>query len=57
MNQGVTNFPGFPLGVTSCSYNPLFNLTLASSFNPAFVTNNGGTPTTPRRPWRRGWPA
>ena len=36
-------FGGFPLGVTSGSYNNLFNLTLASSFNPAFVTSNGGT--------------
>ena len=38
------NFPGFPLGVTSGVYNSLtFDLTLASSWNPAFITNHGGT--------------
>ena len=37
------SFAGFPLGVTSGTYVSLFNLTLASSFNPAFVTANGGT--------------
>lgn len=36
-------FGGFPLGVTSGTYTNLFNLTLASSFNAPFVTNNGGT--------------
>ena len=34
-------FTGFPLGVTSGSYSHLFDLTLASSYNPAFVTVNG----------------
>jgi hypothetical protein len=29
-------FTGFPLGVTSGSYSHLFDLTLASSYNPAF---------------------
>jgi hypothetical protein len=37
-------FSGFPAGVTSGSYDQTFDLTLASSFNAAFVTNNGGTP-------------
>jgi hypothetical protein len=37
------NFPGFPLGVTSGSYSNQFDLTLASSWNPTFITNNGGT--------------
>jgi hypothetical protein len=39
----VPAFPGFPLGVTSGTYNgaPL-NLTLASSWNPAFLTTIGG---------------
>lgn len=37
------SFTGFPLGVTSGSYDHTFDLTLASSFNPAFVTANGGT--------------
>jgi hypothetical protein len=36
-------FPGFPLGVTSGAYSNVFDLTLASSFNPAFVTAHGGT--------------
>jgi len=36
-------FSGFPLGVTSGSYNNTLDLTLASSYNPAFVTANGGT--------------
>lgn len=39
----VPSFGGFPLGVTSGSYDQLFDLTLASSWNPAFITNNGGT--------------
>jgi hypothetical protein len=47
-NAGVATttptFPGFPLGVTSGSYDALFDMTLASSFNAAFVTANGGTP-------------
>jgi hypothetical protein len=34
-------FPGFPLGVTSGSYDQTFDLTLASSYNPAF---DGATP-------------
>lgn len=36
-------FPGFPLGVTSGTYNHTLDLTLASSYNPAYVTANGGT--------------
>nr|WP_303541948.1 CHRD domain-containing protein [Sphingomonas sp. BIUV-7] len=35
------SFPGFPLGVTSGSYNQLFDLTLASSYSQAFVTASG----------------
>jgi len=37
------SFPGFPLGVTSGTYLRTFDLTLASSYNPAFVTASGGT--------------
>jgi hypothetical protein len=37
-------FPDFPLGVTSGTYDHTFDMTLASSYNPAFVTANGGTP-------------
>jgi len=36
-------FAGFPLGVTSGSYNILLDLTLASSFNGAYITANGNT--------------
>lgn len=36
-------FPGFPLGVTSGSYSQTFDMTLASSYNPAFITSHGGT--------------
>jgi hypothetical protein len=46
-NAGVATttptFAGFPLGVTSGSYNNTLDLTLASSYNPAFVTAQGGT--------------
>jgi len=34
-------FPGFPLGVTSGEYHNDFDLTSASSYNPAFVTAEG----------------
>jgi hypothetical protein len=40
------SFAGFPLGVTSGSYSNVLDLTLASSYNPAYVTANGGTPAT-----------
>ncbi|MEP6810603.1 MAG: PEP-CTERM sorting domain-containing protein, partial [Chthoniobacterales bacterium] len=36
-------FMNFPLGVTSGSYNMTFDMTLASTWNPAYVTANGGT--------------
>ena len=39
-------FAGFPLGVTSGSYDNTLDMTLASSYNPAFVTANGGTPAS-----------
>jgi hypothetical protein len=47
-NAGVATllpaFPGFPLGVTSGTLtNSVLDLTLASSWNPAFITSNGGT--------------
>ena len=32
-------FTGFPLGVTSGTYDHTFDLTLASSYNPAFITS------------------
>ncbi len=36
-------FSAFPLGVTSGSFIQTFDMTNASSYNPAFVTANGGT--------------
>jgi len=39
----VPSFPGFPLGVTSGTYDHIFDMTLASSYNPAFITAEGGT--------------
>lgn len=36
-------FAGFPSGVTSGSFSNTLDLTLASSWNPAYVTANGGT--------------
>ncbi len=39
----VPSFPGFPSGVTSGTYTNSFDLTLASSYNPAFINANGGT--------------
>jgi len=36
-------FNSFPIGVTSGTYTHLFDLTVASSFNAAYVTANGGT--------------
>lgn len=45
-NVGVATttptFPGFPLGVSAGSYSHLFDMTLASSYNPAFVTAQRG---------------
>lgn len=47
-NAGVATttptFPGFPSGVTTGFYSQMFDLTLMSSFNPAFITASGGTP-------------
>lgn len=39
-------FAGFPIGVTSGSYSNLLDMTLASSYNPSYVTANGGTTAT-----------
>jgi hypothetical protein len=36
-------FTGFPLGVTSGTYDHVFDMSLLSSYNPAFVAANGGT--------------
>jgi hypothetical protein len=37
-------FSGFPLGVTSGTYDNTLDLTQASSYNPVFVTDEGGVP-------------
>jgi len=46
-NAGVATptptFPSFPTGVSAGSYDQTFNMTLASSFNATYITNNGGT--------------
>jgi hypothetical protein len=46
-NAGVATqtptFANLPLGVTSGSFTQLLDLTLASSYNSAFITANGGT--------------
>jgi hypothetical protein len=42
----VPTFAGFPLGVTSGSYDNTLDLTNLSSYNPAFVAANGGTAAT-----------
>lgn len=42
----LPTFPGFPSGVTAGTYDQTFNMLLSSSYNPSYVTNNGGTPAT-----------
>jgi hypothetical protein len=39
-------FTGFPLGVTSGTYDHTFNMLDAASYNPSFITANGGTPAS-----------
>ncbi|MEW6705052.1 MAG: CHRD domain-containing protein [Pseudomonadota bacterium] len=39
----VPTFPGFPSGVMAGSYEQSFDMLQASSYNPAFITANGGT--------------
>lgn len=38
-------FAGFPSGVTSGTYANTLDLTSATSWNPAYITANGGTPS------------
>ena len=42
----VPTFTGFPTGVTSGTYDHTFDMTLASSYNPSFITSHGGTPAS-----------
>ena len=39
-------FTGFPSGVTAGAYDNTFNMLLGSSYNPVYVTANGGTPAS-----------
>src|SRR6187431_2566051 len=39
-------FTGFPSAVTFGTYDRTFDMLLASSYNPSYVTNNGGTTAT-----------
>lgn len=39
----VPNFVDFPLGVTAGTYSHVFDTSLASTWNPAFITAHGGT--------------
>jgi hypothetical protein len=39
----VPTFAGFPLGVTAGTYQNTFDTLLPSTWNPAFITANGGT--------------
>jgi len=41
----VPTYPGFPqgIGVLAGTYDNTFDMTLASSYNPAYITANGGT--------------
>jgi hypothetical protein len=41
-------FPGFPAGVTAGSYDRTFDMDAPTSYNPAFITANGGTAATAR---------
>jgi hypothetical protein len=40
------SFTGFPLGVQAGTYDHTFDMTLASSYNAAYITANGGTPAS-----------
>jgi hypothetical protein len=42
----LPSFTGFPLGVTSGTYDHTFDMSLASSYNSTYITNNGGTPAS-----------
>ncbi len=43
LRQGRAPLPGFPLNVTSGTFDQTFSLTSAAFYNPAFITANGGT--------------
>ena len=37
---------GFPIGVTSGVFDSILDLLAAGSYNPSFITANGGTPAS-----------
>ncbi len=39
----VPSFPGFPMGLHAGMFDTTFDLTAASSYNPAFISAHGGT--------------
>lgn len=41
----LPSFAGFPLGISSGSFDRTYDFMQASSFNPNFIAANGGTPT------------
>ncbi len=40
------SFPSFPTGVSTGAYDVTFNMLSAASWNPTYITNNGGTPAS-----------
>ena len=40
----IPSFVGFPTGLRSGTFNNVYNMLLAGTWNPAFITANGGTP-------------
>jgi outer membrane autotransporter protein len=40
----IPSFVGFPTGVRSGTFNASYDMTLPGTWNPAFITANGGTP-------------
>jgi hypothetical protein len=36
-------FTGFPIGVTSGTFDSILDMSMASSYNPSYITGNGGT--------------
>lgn len=40
------SFVGFPLGVTAGAFDNTLDMTVAGSYNAAYITANGGTPLT-----------
>jgi hypothetical protein len=39
----IPYFAGFPIGVTAGTYNNTLDMTQSSSYNPSYITANGGT--------------